>query len=338
MSKRATLGFIFTLQALEAEGADLSSIKQRYGIDLKHLSPDTDIERSLELQIYCEVLPHVADPLIGLRIGQTMSLAGYGPLIMLLMTCEDAWQAFNTGIQYQALTYLFGELRLEPGEEESKLIVKPSPMPDVCRRFLIDRDISGTYQLIRDLQTSIGVDLDPKMIRIPYSKPDDIRAYTNRFRCPVEFGAEETEVILPTSYLATRFPAGNKAAFSLYKKQCDGLLAQRERNTDALGEQVRDYLSVFIESFPSSQEVASTFGLSERSFRRKLSEEDTTYRKLLDEVRYAKAKELLGHPNLSIENIAQQLGYAEAAAFIHAFQRWSSLTPAKYRAQSRPAS
>ena len=112
MSKRATLGFIYTLQSLEAEGADLSPIRERYGIDLKNLAPDTEIERALELQVYCDLMPSVNDPLIGLRIGQTMSLAGYGPLIMLLMTCEDAWQAFNTGIQYQALTYLFVELRL----------------------------------------------------------------------------------------------------------------------------------------------------------------------------------------------------------------------------------
>ncbi|MCG8534041.1 MAG: AraC family transcriptional regulator [Pseudomonadales bacterium] len=337
MSKRATLGFIYTLQSLEAEGADLSPIRERYGIDLKHLSPDTEIERALELQVYCDLMPSVNDPLIGLRIGQTMSLAGYGPLIMLLMTCEDAWQAFNTGIQYQALTYLFGELRLEPGETDTTLFVKPSPMPDICRRFLIDRDLSGTYQLIRDLQQSIGVDLDPKGIRIPYAKPQDTRPYENRFRCPVEFGADEMEVIIPTQYMATKFPAGNKMAFGLYKNQCDALLAQRNKNATDLNEQVRDYLSVFKESFPSSHEVATTFGLSERSFRRKLSEENTTFRKLLDQVRYDKARELLSGSNLSIESIAHQLGYAEAAAFIHAFQRWSTLTPAKFRAKNNPA-
>ena len=58
MSKRATLGFIYTLQSLEAEGADLSPIRERYGIDLKHLSPDTEIERALELQVYCIECPY----------------------------------------------------------------------------------------------------------------------------------------------------------------------------------------------------------------------------------------------------------------------------------------
>ncbi|HCB39696.1 MAG TPA: AraC family transcriptional regulator, partial [Gammaproteobacteria bacterium] len=41
---------------------------------------------------------------------------------------------------------------------------------------------------------------------------------------------------------------------------------------------------------------------------------------------------LLLHSTLPIEAIANQLGYTEAAAFIHAFQRWANATPAKYRA------
>lgn len=333
MSKRSTLGFIYTLQALDAAGADLTPLKQRYGIDLKNILPDADIERALELKIYCEILPSMSDPLTGLRIGQTMSLAGYGPLIMLLMTCHTAWDAFQAGVRYQGLTYLFGDLQLVAGESESLLCIKPSPMPEVCRRFLIDRDLSGTFQLIRDMQTSIGVDLDPVLIRIPYPKPPEAKAYLERFSCPVEFGASQTEIAIPTSYLATRFPAGNSTAHSLYQKQCDALLMQREKQASNLTEQVAEYLSLFTDVFPTSLEVATTFGMSERNFRRKLKEEDTSFRSLMDRIRFDKAKQLLEHTNLAIDAIAQQLGYAESAAFIHAFQRWSGITPSKFRSE-----
>ncbi len=335
MSKRAILGFLFTLQALRDMGADLDCLRSRYGIDIDALLPDGEIERALELRIYHDVLPGVSDELAGLKIGTTMSLAGYGPFIMLLMTCRNAWDAFQTGIRYQNLTYLFGELRLEPGEKESRLFIKPAALPPVCRRFLIDRDISGTYQLIRDLQTSIGLNLQPLRIELPYPKPRDTKPYEERFHCPVEFGFAETCVVLPTEYLALPFPAANKMAHALYLKQCDSLLLQRAHDATRLGQQVSDYLHLFSDTFPAMQEVAATFGLPERSFRRRLSEEDTSFRQLLDQVRFAKAQQFLRETPLSVEAIALKLGYAESAAFIHAFQRWAGQTPAAFRSQDQ---
>lgn len=336
MSKRAILGFIYTLQALEANGGDLSGIEARYGINVDNLSPDGQIQRALELRIYCDVLTTVEDPLLGLRIGQTMSLAGYGPLIMLLMTCENAWQAFRTGVHYQALTYLFGELQFEPGEKESKLRLKPATLPKQCHRFLIDRDASGTYQLIRDLQNSIGVDFQPNYVSLPYPKPADVRPYEDRFQCAVKFDSDVAEVGIATEYLATPFPAANKMAYSLYQKQCDSQVLSLQSAVGSIGQEVKDYLQLFVDSFPTIQEVAATFGMAERSFRRKLSDEGSSYRALLDDVRYEKARHLLNHSNLSIEAIANQLGYTESAAFIHAFQRWAGQTPAKYRAKVVP--
>src|SRR5690606_38511245 len=155
------------------------------------LSPDGEIERALELRIYADLLPDVHDELAGLKIGTTMSLAGYGPFIMLLMTCKNVWEALNTGIRYQQLTYLFGQLRLEPGEKESILYLKPALLPPVSRRFLLDRDMSGTYQLISDIQMSLGLTLQPLRVGLAYPKPKDTRPYEERYGCPVEFGTAE---------------------------------------------------------------------------------------------------------------------------------------------------
>ena len=331
MSKRAVLGFIFTLQALRDMGADLSCLQTRYGIDIDALSPDGEIERALELRIYSDILPSLEDELAGLKIGTTMSLAGYGPLIMLLMTCRNVWDAFQSGIHYQQLTYLFGELRLEPGDKETVLFLKPALLPPVCRRFIIDRDMSGTYQLLKDIQTSVGLSLKPSRVALPYPKPRDITPYEERYDCPVEFGSEEAMAVLPTEYLSMPFPAANKTAHALYRKQCDSLLQQRARQASELSGQVQDYLDLFVERFPTVQEVAATFGMPERSFRRRLTEEDTNFRKLMDQVRFTKAKQMLGETTLPVEMIAQRLGYGESAAFIHAFQRWSGVTPAAFR-------
>ena len=53
----------------------------------------------------------------------------YIPFVMLVMTCENAWEAFRIGVQYQQLTYLYGTLRLEPGAHTSTLVLAPMPLP-----------------------------------------------------------------------------------------------------------------------------------------------------------------------------------------------------------------
>jgi AraC-like DNA-binding protein len=72
--------------------------------------------------------------------------------------------------------------------------------------------------------------------------------------------------------------------------------------------------------------------MSERSLRRQLSDDGRCFRDLLAEARYAKARYLLKNTSLPIEDIASQIGYAESAAFIHAFRRWAGVTPGEFRA------
>lgn len=332
MSTRSVLGFVYTLQGLKAMGASVSPVLARYGIDLGRLSPDAEIDRALEIRIFSELVPSLPDPATGLKIGTAMSLAGYGPFIMLLMTCPNAWEAFRAGVHFQQLTYIFGEFDLEPGEKETALCFRPMPLPPSCSRFLIDRDMSGTYQLTRDIQTHIGLDIRPVWVDVPYPKPKEWKLYEERYQCPVRFDAPIARFAIRNEDLSRKFPAANPTAYNLYRQQCDLLLARRANQLSGLGKQVMEYLDLFVESFPSSEEVARAFGLSERSFRRHLGEEDTSFRKLLDQVRYRKARQLLTETSQTMESVARQLGYAESAAFIHAFQRWAGTSPAAYRA------
>jgi AraC-like DNA-binding protein len=71
--------------------------------------------------------------------------------------------------------------------------------------------------------------------------------------------------------------------------------------------------------------------MSSRTLRRRLDEEGTSFRSLLEEVRQALAEELLATGGLSLEEIAERLGYGEVSNFIHAFKRWKGVPPRQYR-------
>ena len=81
---------------------------------------------------------------------------------------------------------------------------------------------------------------------------------------------------------------------------------------------------------PSMVAVAAALGVGERSLRRRLATEGTSFQELLDEVREALALQLLETGVLSVEDVALRLGYAEASTFIVAFRRWRGTTPTAY--------
>ena len=77
--------------------------------------------------------------------------------------------------------------------------------------------------------------------------------------------------------------------------------------------------------------VAEQLGMSERSFRRQLAQEDTSFREVLDQLWQRLALRYLRDERVSLQQIAWLLGYSEVGAFNHAFKRWTGTSPGRAR-------
>jgi len=86
----------------------------------------------------------------------------------------------------------------------------------------------------------------------------------------------------------------------------------------------------------SGDEVAQALALHRRTLNRRLRAQGTTFQKILDEVRFAVARQLLEQTQMSIPDIAAALCYSEVSAFTHAFRRWSGTTPTRWRSGVHP--
>lgn len=89
------------------------------------------------------------------------------------------------------------------------------------------------------------------------------------------------------------------------------------------------YHSVTIET------AATELGMSERNLRRQLSQSGTSYKKVVDDVRAARARELLKVAGLPISNIAYDLGFTDPSNFARSFKRWVGMSPLEYREQGQ---
>ena len=86
---------------------------------------------------------------------------------------------------------------------------------------------------------------------------------------------------------------------------------------------------------PSLEEIANELSMQPRTLNRRLQAEGTTFRELISEARFEVACRLLKVTSMQIADIARALGYANAAGFSHAFQRWSGTPPSEWRSNYR---
>ena len=81
-------------------------------------------------------------------------------------------------------------------------------------------------------------------------------------------------------------------------------------------------------------ELAQAFNYSERHMSRLLKEQTgMNFHDLLRKSRIEKAAALLSHPDISLSDIMERVGYSDISSFSRAFKAYFSMTPAEYRKQ-----
>lgn len=111
-------------------------------------------------------------------------------------------------------------------------------------------------------------------------------------------------------------------------------LLARPDGGDSLTSQIRRLLGRDCRRWPDLDQVARQLHMSSQTLRRHLREEGGSFQQLKDHLRRDLAIYHLGRDELSIQNIAEQLGFSEPSAFHRAFKKWTSLTPGAYRHQA----
>ena len=83
---------------------------------------------------------------------------------------------------------------------------------------------------------------------------------------------------------------------------------------------------------PSLQAAIASLDRCASVKRRRLEEERTSFRDLSQSVLHETARSMLRNPALTVQYIANALGFSDATAFHRAFWRWDGRTPVEFRA------
>ncbi len=77
--------------------------------------------------------------------------------------------------------------------------------------------------------------------------------------------------------------------------------------------------------------VADDLGVSRRTLQRRLSDRDTNFQHIVQDLRYQMALRFLSDNRLGVTTIAFLLGYADSSSFSTAFKSWHGCPPSEFR-------
>jgi AraC-like DNA-binding protein len=175
-----------------------------------------------------------------------------------------------------------------------------------------------------------GPNWKPYEVLLPHVKPRDVAQHRAFFKVVPRFDAESSVLRFTARDLARALPSADPQAY----RRCE----QAARSTGApefMQQVYRGLRRLMLENRHSGDDLAQMLSMHRRTLNRRLKAEGTTFQRVLDEVRFDIARNLLSNSNAHLDDIAATLGYAAVTPFMRTFRRWSGTTPGQWRRNVR---
>ena len=171
--------------------------------------------------------------------------------------------------------------------------------------------------------------------RFPFPAPPYAEVFPILFAPTVAFGARRAELRFDARYLALPLRR-DEAALSLMLQRALPLTVLQYRRDRLLVQRVRQALAAHPLQTHSAEALAALLAVSPRTLHRQLKDEGATLQGLKDEVRRARATELLLRTTRPIKQVAAAAGFQNEKSFIRAFRGWTGQSPAEFRQRATP--
>ena len=205
----------------------------------------------------------------------------------------------------------------------------PAPMREFCLVSVL-RNILGVACWLVDSRIPL------QSAQFPFDAPAHQSAYTILFFGPTTFGADHAAIHFDARYLNLPLRRDEKALQQMLQHALPLTVLQYRRDR-LLVQRVRQTLATHAQQTHSAEALAALLHVSPRTLHRQLKEEGATLQGLKDEVRQARAIELLNRTDRPIKQVAEAAGFQNEKSFIRAFKGWTGQSPAEFRRQSVPA-
>lgn len=319
------------IQYAASRGLDPKTLLHLVGIGPEEAR---DPERRVPLAAHNELWAHVAraldDPGLPVHMAQQMRIEDFHVMGFAISTSRGTREALDRLCRYNVLFIDGGRWELNPASAKglASLEIVRSSTFSLGERLLLESGVATCLSCFRQCS---GNDFAPARVTFRHPAPRDLSAHQRFFRCPVEFSSQTDGYWFAADLLDATQRTYNPALSAFFARYAEEL-RRAALETDSTTDRVRDAIARDLASGePSMAAVAKHLGMSERSLRRHLSDEGTSFRDMVEDVRRRTAETLLREGKVTLPDVAFLLGFSDVSTFTRAFKRWCGVPPGKFR-------
>ncbi len=333
-----SVGSIHSLaDAVRAYGKDPEPLIRHYGLDnIRLAEPHGRLSIPRYMRLGHAAIQLTGDPALGLQMGRYARLGHFGLAGVTAAQAPTVREAARVLTRFELLyaRNCRGQSSFHEDAQGSWIRFYSISPYNAYNRFVVDSVLAGWHAQLSNL---CGQSLAVEKVEIEFPAPPYAERYNDLFGCPVEFSASVNQLRLSNAALALKGEEHSPHTWREMLLLCERELEQMTR-THSLHERITLMIGPLLHGRePDLEEVAKRLQMPTWTLRRKLAEEGTQFRAILNDTRRDLAMAYIRDTELSFGEIAYLLGFASAEAFQRAFKRWSGNTPGEFRRSRRQA-
>ncbi len=289
--------------------------------------PEYRISVSTANELFKHALRLAGESTLGYHLGTQMRISIHGFIGYAIMTAETITDALLLAARFIQLRLPFLQLYFSTFGSNATIQLQCDIDIEPLRTELVLAITIGIITMAKALtgQPDIKAQVD-----LDFPMPKGFEKYLEKTTLDLRFDQPHIISSFNKEYLGLSIVNADPIASQIAINQCEtelSALGERRR----LAMRVRDILTNSEQHYLSIEHVADRLHMSDRTLKRQLAAEGTSFSTLVDEVRYRHATSLLSRTDYTLEQIADELGYSDVANFSRAFKRWSGRSPSNWR-------
>lgn len=321
------------VEELDRQGKDGRGLLRKLGLSPALLD---DAHARIDLPLYDEIQRRAiqvsGDPAFGLHMGEYASIGAFNLLGHMATHCRTIREGLDIVFRYYRLVADVHPPYLIEEGDVVRIVYEYLRSPDpICNRIRVE---FGLVRLLLISRAFTGSDIVPGEAWFDYPEPKDsahAAEYQRIFRGQQRFEQEHSGFVIPRVMLDATQVHHDDSLLELMRNQAEQLLHDLESGASLSARIRRLIVDHYTEVAADMASIAKHVGMSERSLRRRLKQEGTSFQQVVRESMGELARRILQNPSTTIHEAAFRLGFVEPSSFHRAFKRWTGLTPAEYR-------
>lgn len=269
------------------------------------------------------------DKNLGINIGKNTHVGQFGSASYYALSCSTVYEVMRFYSRFYELFVSAKELISVDLSAKYLQLEIQAPYTRLKGDFLRYEMLAST--IITMIRQSVGNDCHPEFIELPVFNQQDLERLESAFETSVVHHSRSIVIRYGRRWLGYRLPNENPSMRQILRTDIDTQL-QQLRSKHSLVEQINIYLEEQHDFTAVTQvNVASEFNMSESTFKRRLQDEETNFKSILQSFKQTRSLQLLSLERNKFASIAMELGFSERASFERAFKTWYGMTPAQFR-------